>query len=76
MGTARTRAHKIGWSSNYFERNFKEDPRRVIDKEAFIADFCVVHNSTPRTAEEILQLLEKTFKIKMKGEEITNGDRF
>lgn len=70
MGTINTRKQKVEWLKNAIQSFFSQNPQGKISKDKLIAAFCLNHSSTSRTAHEILDLLEKTAFIKIKGDDI------
>lgn len=70
MGTAKTRQHKIEWMRKAVETYFNKKPAGTIDKHKLLAEFSIHNNSSERTGDEILRLLEKTNFIKVDDDEI------
>jgi hypothetical protein len=58
------RARKVEWFLETVRLFFAENKEKVIDKDKLISEFCLVFNSTERTAKEILKILEDTEQIK------------
>jgi len=72
MGTTKSREFKIEWLVTKIYTIM--DVGRVVDEEKLIADFCIAFSSTPRTAREILKLLEISGKIIRKNNKIWTKD--
>jgi len=66
MGTSKTREAKIQWLKNVIV-TYKG---LIISKEKLLSEFCLQNNSSMKTANEILKLLEQTKLIKINGDEV------
>jgi hypothetical protein len=73
MGTAKTRLLKIEWLKNTIQSFFTKKPDLVISKQRIIAEFCIAHNSTDRTAKELLKVMENMGLIVIEKDNIKRG---
>lgn len=70
MGTSKTRQSKIEWLKETIKEFFKTKPSGKIDTDKLLAEFAIANNSTARTGEEILRILELVKFIKVDGSNI------
>jgi hypothetical protein len=73
LGTSETRRKKLEWLKDALNSFFYKKPDSRISKSRIIAEFAVVNNSTTRTGEELVNLLEQTGIIKINGDEISKA---
>ncbi len=66
MGTSKTREAKIQW----LKKVIVTYKGLIISKEKLLSEFCLQNNSSMKTANEILKLLEQTKLIKINGDEV------
>ena len=64
-----TRRVKIDWINTMIKAAM--DKNIEVSKVRLIAEFAMANNSTERTGREIIELLEKTDRIKVEGDIIT-----
>jgi hypothetical protein len=74
MGTQYSLRKKI----NYFQTIFKNMKIKGIslDEKKVIAQFCIIHASTPRKAKELIKMFEDAGEIKKIGSEIVSPELF
>lgn len=70
MGTEKTRELKVQWLKDVLFDFFTKNPNGVVSRSKLQANFALEHNSTDRTAREILKTLEASNYIEMKGDDI------
>jgi len=70
MGTEQTRAEKMQWVESYINKYFKRYPDSLISYKNMSAIFCMHFDSSKKTFKEIIEILERTKIILVKGDEI------
>lgn len=58
MGTSKTRQEKIDFMKATITEFFKRKVAGRIDQDKLISEFMIKHNSTYRTGEELVNMLE------------------
>jgi len=74
MGTIHSARKKIDFFSKAF-RMMKEK-EFIISEKKLIAQFCIIHASTPRKAKEIIKMFEDAGEIKRIGSELMSEETF
>lgn len=75
MGSNKSRKVKVEWMKEVIHSFWLTKPGKAISKEVLISEFALAHDSTERTAKEILKLLATSKYILINGDEILKGVR-
>lgn len=68
MGSLNSRVLKVEWLKNSIEAFFQQKPLETISKKKLLAVFALENNTTKRTGQEILSLLNDSGFIKIDGD--------
>ena len=71
MGTVETRRAKIEWMQNSIGSYLMKYPTGWVSRKKLVARCAIKYGCSPRTASEIINILEDANFIQVKGDEIT-----